>query len=109
MNLGPSRHADRRAMSPQAAPAPQQGSLRLHIDRIVLNQLPLHRSEQGPVRAAVVAELELLFGTGALRPELRQGFSTPGLRLGDIRLRDGGSPEQIGLQIAQALYREFGR
>jgi hypothetical protein len=54
-----------------------------------------------------MAELERLFGSGALRSELRQGMSAPRLLLQDIRLQDGASPEQIGRQIAQALYRGF--
>ena len=106
MSVFPSQRADRRAM---AAPAPQQGLLRVHIDRLVLDQLPLHRSEQGRVRDAAVAELELLLGTGALRPEFHQGISMPALRLGDIDMREGASPEHIGRQVAHALYRGFCR
>jgi hypothetical protein len=92
-----------------AARARERPSLSLHIERLVLDQLPLRRSEQGQVQAAAMTELELLLGRGVLQSELRQGISMPVLRLGDIRLRHGASPEQIGRQIAHALYRGFCR
>jgi hypothetical protein len=92
-----------------AAPVPLQRSLRVRIDRLVLDRLPLHRSEQCRVHDAVVAELELLWSAGALRPEFCQGVSMPMVRLGDIEVRDGASPEHIGCRIAHALYRGFSR
>ena len=91
------------------APVPPQRSLRVHIDRLVLDRLPLRRAEQGRVHDAAVAELELLWGAGVLRPEFCCGASMPLLRLGDIDIRDGASPEHIGRRIAHALYRGFSR
>jgi hypothetical protein len=92
-----------------ALPVPPQRSLRVRIDRLVLDRLPLPRTEQRRVHDAVVAELELLWGAGALRPEFRQEVSMPMLRLGDIEIGDGTSPERVGRRIAHALYRGFSR
>ena len=89
------------------APAPP---LCLHIDRLVLDNFAFtgrHAREQ--LQAAVQAELEALFASGGLHPELRGGVALPTLATAEMHLRHGAAPAQIGRQIARALYRGIGR
>jgi hypothetical protein len=92
-----------------AMQAPSTSTLRaplsLHIDRLVLDGLPIANGELAQLQASLVAELTSLFASGRLHAELRDGVSLPRLRLDEIRLRDAAAPEQIGRQIARVLHR----
>jgi len=59
------------ATEPQAPALPSRAPLSLHIDRLVLDGLPVGGAERGQLQAAMVAELESLLASGALGAELR--------------------------------------
>jgi hypothetical protein len=82
--------------------------IKVHIERLVLDGLPVRRSQGPQVQAAVEAELSRLMSEGGLAPELASGGAVPSVRADGIK-SIGGSPAQIGRQIAKAVYGGVGR
>ena len=80
----------------------------LHIERLVLDGLPVARSQGHMVRAAAERELTRLLGTGNLSGELRTSGAIPVLSGGDIRVQPRSQPAAVGKQIAGAVHRGMG-
>jgi len=78
--------------------------INLHVERLILDGLPV-TSHQGPlVQAAVEAELTQLLTSEGLAGSLNSGGATPRVNAPDIQLNGDNSPAQLGRQIAQAVY-----
>lgn len=88
-------------------PAAAASGVSVHIERLVLNALPLGRDAGPRVQAAFSRELTRLLGQAALRHEIRDGTALPLLRLHDITLDAAVHPARIGQQLARALAREL--
>ena len=82
--------------------------IKVHIERLVLEGLPVERSQGPQVQAAVEAELSRLMSEGGLAPELASGGAVPSVRAESIRF-NGGNPAQMGRQIARSVYGGMGR
>ena len=80
----------------------------LHIERLVLDGLPVARSQGNIVRSAVERELTHLLATRNLQGELRAGGAIPALQGGSIRVGKRPQPRTVGKQIAGALHRGIG-
>ena len=80
-------------------------SIHVHIERLILDGLPLTHGQGAGVQAAVETELARLLGAapGGISPAWRAGGAIPSLRAGALSLAATGSPTQIGRQIAGAL------
>jgi len=76
---------------------------KLHIERLVLEGLPITRSQGPLVQAAVEAELSRLLIEGGLSPKFASGGAVPSLSADSITLTNGG-PAQMGRQIARSVY-----
>ncbi len=75
----------------------------VHIERLVLDGLPL-APLQGPlVQAAVERELARLLSESGLGPELAGGGAVPSVPVESIRV-NGGHPGDIGREIARSVY-----
>jgi hypothetical protein len=83
-------------------------SIRVHIESLVLEGLPITRSQGPLVQAAVEAELARLMAEGGLAQELASGGAVPSVPAGNIKLA-GGGPNHIGRQIARAVYGGIGK
>ena len=83
-------------------------NINLHIERLVLDGLPLTRREGALVQAAVEAELVRLLGTEGLSPALAGGGMTPHLAPPAVTYAPGGDPAALGAQIAQSVYGSLG-
>lgn len=83
--------------------------IELHIERLVLDGLPLTRADGALVQAAVEAELARLLAEGGLGPGLLAGVALPSLRVDAVQLAAGSSPAQIGQQIGRAVFGGLGR
>jgi hypothetical protein len=88
-------------------------NIELHIERLMLEGLPVRGDQRALVARAVQARLVELFGgrdepanVGAL---LRQGGAVPSLRAGDIRVARDAHPARVGQQIAAAVHGAIGR
>lgn len=81
----------------------------MHIDKLVLDGLPVDRTSGPAVKAAVEVELTRLLSRGGLAPELASGIAVPALRGGNIDVPGKVEPSRLGRQIAGAVYRGIGR
>jgi hypothetical protein len=70
--------------------------------------LPLTRQEGALVKAAVETELVRLLGEGGVSSELAAGGAFPHMQADGIRVSRENSPEQVGQQIARAVYGGIG-
>ncbi len=78
-------------------------NITVHIERLILEGLPVTRSQGPLVQAAVEAELTRLLGEGGPRPSF--AGAVPHVAGGSIQLTQGGKPAQTGHQIAQAVHQ----
>lgn len=83
-------------------------NVNLHIDRLILDGMPVTPHHGRLVQAAVETELARLLADGALAPELAQGMAIPSLPVANIAMNPNGNPTQLGQQIAQAVYTGIG-
>ncbi|MFI5458422.1 MAG: hypothetical protein ACHRXM_23575 [Isosphaerales bacterium] len=83
--------------------------INLHIERLILEGLPV-TSLQGPqVRAAIENELARLLAAHGLSLELRGGVALPRVRAGAIHIGKESQPARLGQSIAQAVHEGIGR
>ena len=77
-------------------------SINVHIERLVLDGLPLTSRQGATVQAAFEVELHRLLETRGIVG--LAGGSVPRLDVPSIEFAPGGQPRQWGRQIARALY-----
>ena len=82
--------------------------INLHIERLVLDGVPIDRTQGGKLRAAVEQELTRLLTAGDLAPQFSSDGSIPSLRGGNFRIRGALGPTEIGGRIANAVYHGIG-
>jgi hypothetical protein len=83
--------------------------INLHIERLVLDDLPIERTQGSKVRAAVEQELTRLLAVGGLSQQLGTGASVPRLRGGNIKVANGVQAGGLGAKIARAVHEVIGR
>ena len=81
-------------------------SIYIHIERLILDGLPVTSSHGVAVQAAVEAELSGVLAEQGLNRV--SGGAVPHLVGGSIQLTKNSGPAQIGRQIAQAIYVGLG-
>jgi hypothetical protein len=81
----------------------------LHIDRLVLDGLPVTGADGPRLRRALTRELTRLLADGGVAHGLSGGTALP--RLGAPRLTYAGRerPDALGRKIAQSVYAGIGR
>lgn len=77
-------------------------SVRLHIERLVLDGLPVNHHQGTFVQAAIEIELTRLLAEGNLGA--MSGGSFPHLPVASIQLAQDNQPSHTGQQIARAIY-----
>lgn len=83
-------------------------NIELHIERLVLDGLPIGALDGEVVRAAVEAELTRLLAIDGLGMSWHAGGALPVLPVGDLALAIGDAPEHIGTRIAGVVYDGIG-
>jgi hypothetical protein len=83
-------------------------NIRLHIERLVLEGLPLSQHQSALVHAAVEQELGRLLRAGDLRSQIASGGAVPALQGGTIHGVNSASPMRLGAQIAGAVHSSIG-
>jgi hypothetical protein len=83
-------------------------NIELHIERLILDGLPLSHGQRVDLQAAVEAELTRLLTTGGLRSELLSGVLVRSLDGGEIQFANMRTPSQLGSHIAQAVHKGIG-
>lgn len=76
--------------------------INLHIERLVLEGLPLERAHGPQVQDAVQRELRWLLGANGVAPELRGAM--PYARGTELSYSQESTPRQLGTQIAQSVH-----
>jgi len=83
--------------------------MNVHIERLILDGLPM-TSAQGPhVQGALEKELTRLLVGGGLSEELRGGIALPRVRAATLQLTADNHPATLGHGIARAVYRGIGK
>ena len=81
-------------------------NIQLHIERLILDGLPVSRTDGAVVQAAIETELTRLLTEGGL-PRISAG-SVENISGGRIQLMPETNPTQTGYQIAGALMEGIG-
>jgi hypothetical protein len=83
-----------------------RANIQLHIERLVLDGLPLSRVQAQQMQGVLEVELSRLLSEGGLAPQFLQGGALPRLPGGEVNHFE--SPVQMGSQVAQAVYSGIG-
>ncbi len=84
-------------------------NVNLHIERLVLDGVPLAPGGRPLLQAAVEAELTRLLASGGLSDALQSGGALYNVRTAGIQLANDQSPAGLGEQIAGAVYGGIGK
>jgi hypothetical protein len=82
--------------------------IHLHIERLVLEGVPVSASERPLLQTAMETELTQLLLHGGLSDELRSGAALSQVRAGVVRVGNEGSPKKLGADIARAVHQGLG-
>jgi hypothetical protein len=82
--------------------------IHLHVERLVLDGLPVTSNESAYVQAAVESELERLLTEGGLSHELQRGITVPGVRAGSLQFGEAQHAAGLGHGIARAVHEGIG-
>jgi hypothetical protein len=82
--------------------------INVHIERLVLEGLPVGGHDGPRVRAAVTAELERLIRVQGISGQLRSTGAVPEIRAEPLHLGERTSARRLGTQIARAVYGGLG-
>ena len=77
----------------------------VHVERLVLEGLPVSVSERPLLQAAIEAELTRLLRNGGLADEFRAGSALTQVPAGAVRVGTESSPTELGTDIAHAVHR----
>lgn len=80
----------------------------VHIERLVLEGLPITAAEGPRVRAAVEHELARLFATGGLNSEFAAGGARARIDAPQLTLAPRAQPENIGRAVARSIHTGLG-
>jgi len=79
--------------------------IHVHIDRLILNGLPLDAADGPAVQAAVEAELTRLLSVDSLAMKQHQRGALGVVRDSDTSFTHNDTPGSYGTQIGQAVHR----
>jgi hypothetical protein len=82
--------------------------INLHIERLVLEGLPVTSGQALLVQSAVQEELARLLGLGPVAPQLMAGGAVPYARGSAVRFGGETGPRHLGTQIAQSVHEGLG-
>ncbi len=83
--------------------------INLHIERLILDGLPLEPGQGRVVKAAVEAELTRMIAGQGISSELMTGGAVPSVSANGIQIAPGAKPAVIGREIARSVYGGLGR
>lgn len=83
-------------------------NINLHIERLVLEGLPVTSLQSAHVRSAVERELGRMLVEGGLPEQWRGGGAVPRTPAQQFNLAPGDGPAATGTSIAQSVYRGIG-
>jgi len=78
--------------------------IHVHIDRLILDGLPIVGHSGPMIQDAVQAELIRLFAEGSVSTSLLAGGAIPSLRTATIQITPHSKPNALGHNIASAVH-----
>lgn len=84
-------------------------TIHVHIERLVLDGLPVTGAQAPRVEAALEAELGRLLADGEVSPGLLSDGAVAHVPGGTIQMSGQSDPAGIGRQVARALYGGIGQ
>lgn len=84
-------------------------NINLHIERLVLDDLPIDRHQGNQIRLSVEIELTRLFAEQHFASQLTSGFSVPAVMASNIHVDAKPDSAKLGVQIAQSVYGGIGQ
>jgi hypothetical protein len=84
-------------------------NINLHIDRLVLDGLPIEHQDGPLVKAAVEAELSRLLTANGLANSLMAGGAMPSTPAPGLQMSSDSSPARLGQKIGRAIYGGIGK
>jgi hypothetical protein len=82
-------------------------NINLHIERLVLDGLPVGQNQASLIQWAIETELTRLLAENGLAADLETGGVVPGFRANGIQLASS-NPVNMGTLIAQSVYGGIG-
>jgi len=82
--------------------------INVHIERLVLDGLPVERRDGPAIQHAVEAELTRLLGTNGLSHEFRSSVMAPRVQGEPLRIASQSRPTDLGQGIADAVHGVIG-
>lgn len=83
-------------------------NVNLHIERLILDGLPMDQRQGPSLQAAVERELTRLLAESAPTALFNTGGTISSVKGASIQLAEGADPTGLGKQIAAAVYRGVG-
>ena len=83
-------------------------NVNLHIERLILDGLPVKSRHRSTLRASIETELGRLFAQDDL-PREWSGGAVPSVRADAIQLTSQNDPALLGRQIAGSIYASIGK
>lgn len=83
-------------------------NINFHIERLVLDGLPISRHDGPIVQAAVESELARLLTDAGLSGNLLAGGALANVPANEIQLRNANDPAEMGQRIAHSVYGVLG-
>ena len=83
-------------------------NINLHIERLVLDGLPLEQRQGPQLQAAIERELVRLLSSTSSSGAFASGCSLATVNADSIHLAEGASPLSLGKQIASAVHTLIG-
>lgn len=80
-------------------------NIHLHIERLVLDGLPLDAAHAPAVHTAVEAELTRLLAAGGPAPGLQRSGALAYARGADVHLSPTPAPDELGRHIGGAIHQ----
>jgi hypothetical protein len=84
-------------------------NINLHIERLVLDGIPLASGERPLLRVAVEEQLTRLLTNGGLKNAMQSGGALYNVKAPSIQLANLGDLDGVGEQIAKAVYGGVGK
>jgi hypothetical protein len=82
--------------------------VRVHIERLILDGLPLGGLDGPRLQAALSEELTRLIGAQGISAELRNGGAYPSLPTEALFLARDENPRRLGTRVAKAVFSRIG-
>lgn len=84
-------------------------NINLHIERLILDGLPIEGGDGGALQIAIETELTRLLTHSGITPNLQMGTALPSIRADSIQLTAQSNVAQLGRQIAGSVHNGIGK